>query len=570
MSYTHRWRRIESLAAILSVTSVSLAQSIPDQQVTDLVVDAKVVAVTAYRGRAAVTRSATVQLEAGVYELHFENLNETVLPETFQARASGPVTVVGVDYSQEQVTSPPPQFVELDSQIESLQRTLKEIEEQRKLIQQQEAVIDAMSGRAAADANHAAGTAELDLDAVAKQLAFWGEQRAKHLDERRALDVRQRDVEKQLNAAQTNRKALAGGSMVNRAALVSVVATAAGPVTLELTYLVSNATWEPVYNIRASLDGSAAQIEYDAMLTQRTGENWENVSLTLSTAQPTIAANPPALQPWFVDIVRPEEQVPQRGLTTGHPMTPDSRLRDRAEDKFKDLAALEDWARDADVVGGGPSVSYVLPRRVSIASNIEKQQRTRIATITANPQFVHVATPALTEAVYIRGTLTNGSAYQLLPGRAAIFVGQDYVGPTILASVAPGGEFKLHFGIDQSVKATRQLVSKRTENTGLLGGGRRTSSEYRIVVDNGSGKSLAVELWDRFPVSRAGEIQVDLVDLSHPLATDALYVAEERPQGLLKWGLSIAANASGRNAAVVTYGVRINRAKDVEMTNLPE
>ena len=106
--------------------------------------------------------------------------------------------------------------------------------------------------------------------------------------------------------------------------------------------------------------------------------------------------------------------------------------------------------------------------------------------VPAGNAFVHVATPMLTEAVYVRGDLGNPSPYHLLPGRTAIFLGQDYIGPTSMPSVTPGGQFKMHFGIDQSVRARRQLASKSTENTGLLSGGRRTTSDYRIAIDNGS------------------------------------------------------------------------------------
>jgi hypothetical protein len=39
---------------------------------------------------------------------------------------------------------------------------------------------------------------------------------------------------------------------------------------------------------------------------------------------------------------------------------------------------------------------------------------------------------------------------------------------------------------------------------------------------------------------------------------------------MLKWILNVPANASARSAYVVSYGVHVNRAKDVEMSGLPE
>ena len=150
-----------------------------------------------------------------------------------------------------------------------------------------------------------------------------------------------------------------------------------------------------------------------------------------------------------------------------------------------------------------------------------------------------MAVPALTDAVYVRGELVNTGAYHLLPGRASIFIGQDFIGPSWLGSVAPGGRFDLYFGIDRTVRATRLTVTKRTSKTGLLGGGRKTSYDYRIEIENAAGKSIELELWDRIPVSRSEQIEVQLVNLSWPLASDLDYVEEDRSRGLLKWRLTI-------------------------------
>ncbi len=569
------------LAHFLLVSTATAQNAPPSLNAKPLAAESKITAVTLYRGRASITRTATIQLEPGVFDVQITGLPESIQPQSLQARAQGPVKVLNVDFSQEQTAAPTKQFADIDAKIEDLQRQIKEIGEQRDLLKVQEQFIDSLSAKAAADSSKDAGTAKFDLDAMRKQLAFIAEERGKLLTARRDLDKSQRELEKQLHAAQANRAAIAGTANVLRTATVSIAATEAGTANIELIYLVNNATWEPTYNIRASIDAGTAQIEYDAMLTQRTGEDWDEVKLTLSTAQPALAANPPALQPWFIEVHKPEimgKALHEQGSGGRGIAYADARaLADKAPPAPATGAAepelrrkLEELSADAEVAGGGPSVSFELPRAVTINSNTQKQQNTRIATIDTKAKFIHVAVPMLTDAVYIRGDLANSSAYQLLPGRASVFVGQDYIGPTTLVAVAPAGEFKLHFGIDQSVKATRQLVAKKTESTGLLGGGRRTSYDYRTVIDNGTGTPITLELWDRYPISRSEEIQVEIVDLSNPIATDAKYLAEEKPQGLLKWLLNIPATAKGKTAQIVTYGVRINRAKDVEMTPLPE
>ena len=548
---------LAAAVAVCCVGSVAALGSWRDDAHVVIDMPAKITSVTLYRGRAAVTRSATVTVEPGQVTLQIHGLPETMLPETLQARAQGGISVSNVEYIEEPATAPSPQFIEIETQIEQLQRQLKDIAEQRDLIKAQEQFIDALTAKAGADASQRSGTADLDLDAMRKHLAFAAEERGKLIAARRNLDLQQRDVEKQVQAAVASRNAMGGSAGVDRRAAISLTAFEAGQATIQLTYLVTNASWEPTYNVRASLNESVAQIEYDASITQQTGENWDGVSLILSTAQPAVAANPPPLTPWFVDVVR---DVGEPALSVEGPA---QKSPPRAHVPGTVLP-------DTEIIGSGPSVSYTLRDPVTVPTNLQRRQRTRIATIKADPKFIHVAIPLLSDAVYIRGDLANASLYQLLPGPVSIFMDQNYIGATALQPVAPRSAFSLHFGIDQSVKVARQLLSKKTDSTGLLSGGRRTLYDYRLTVENGTRKDFTLELWDRCPVSRTDEIQIEAADFSHPLANDARYISEQRPQGLLICVLNVPAGTDDGSRLVVTYGLKINRAKDVEMTPLPE
>lgn len=551
----------------------------PVVNATPMPVNATVTAVTLYPGRAAVTRTASLNLQPGAYDLRFTNLPESVQPDTLQARTGnggGGLKVLSVDFVQEAAVdvAVTPEVADIDKHIKRLEQALRAMSDQRAIIQSQQDFLDALTIRTTADASNAGGSAQLDLDAVKKQMDFITNERKRLQSLSASLDVEQPNMQAEIAAARANRAAAAAKVNSTRTAVVSVVTPTPFTGDVGLTYLVAGADWSPAYNIRASAELNSVQVEYDAVLQQRTGEDWNDVRLTLSTAQPTVAANPPELAPWYVDIARPELE---RGMTNGRAGSVDAEaFRRSPADKAKaeiDIDGdgfFEGVAADAQVAGAGPSVTFELPRAVTIKSNSDRQQRTRIASIDSASMFVHVATPLLGESTYLRGDLINRSPYQLLGGPASIFVGQDYVGPTVMRSVAPAGEYQLHFGIDQAVKVKRQLVRKTTENTGLLSGGRRTISEYRLVIDNGTGHDITLELWDRIPVSRNEEIQIELTEPSVRLASDQHYLTEQRPTGLLKWWLTIPASSRGLNAMEITYGVRIDRAKDVQMTPLPE
>ncbi|MBL9141795.1 MAG: DUF4139 domain-containing protein, partial [Phycisphaerae bacterium] len=248
-------------------------------------------------------------------------------------------------------------------------------------------------------------------------------------------------------------------------------------------------------------------------------------------------------------------------------------LQDRSKEVDEKLAmrtaAIERMSSSAEVQETGTAVSFDLPRSVTIPTDSQKSQRTRIATIAPAASFIYTAQPIVTEDVFLRGDLQNGSSYQLLPGGAQIFMGGDLIGSTFMPSVAPKDEFKVFFGPDRSLRAKRELVSKTTGSAGFFGGSEQTVWNYRVTIDNGSGRDAAIELFDRTVVSRNDKIESKTDKLSAPLSTAKPYLEGLATQGILRWDLKVPANARNANAQQVTWSVVVTRPKDVMITPLP-
>ena len=84
--------------------------------------------------------------------------------------------------------------------------------------------------------------------------------------------------------------------------------SAAGELELELSYVVTGAGWQPLYDVRSS--DKDVEVTYLAQVAQNTGEDWPAVSLTLSTARPSLALVLPELDPWYL---RPRQPLPPSG-----------------------------------------------------------------------------------------------------------------------------------------------------------------------------------------------------------------------------------------------------------------
>src|SRR5690606_19687868 len=70
--------------------------------------------------------------------------------------------------------------------------------------------------------------------------------------------------------------------------VVTIDAEAAGNGQLTLSYVVANAGWAPLYDIRGESTSKPLKLQYKANVYQSTGEDWNNVRLTLSTGNPAL------------------------------------------------------------------------------------------------------------------------------------------------------------------------------------------------------------------------------------------------------------------------------------------
>ncbi|MHC4346394.1 MAG: DUF4139 domain-containing protein, partial [Planctomycetota bacterium] len=185
---------------------------------------------------------------------------------------------------------------------------------------------------------------------------------------------------------------------------------------IELNYLVNNASWQQQYNLRANPKKQSVLIEYNAVVNQTSGEDWEGVALSLSTAEPTMVSEPPVLEPMLVGLSRldrGQQEEQQRMFMQADNIVRQQRARkvnikmgNFANAALNDLAVsnqefflqasareVREFQRQVAEVSRieGVSVTYDLPGRLSLPSRSD-QQLVSIAAVTAKAEFTLVAT----------------------------------------------------------------------------------------------------------------------------------------------------------------------------------
>jgi len=181
--------------------------------------------------------------------------------------------------------------------------------------------------------------------------------------------------------------------------------------------------------------------------------------------------------------------------------------------------------------------------------------KTLVAQFDADAVLDYLTVPVLAPEAYLRATVTNGELL-LLPGRARIFHGAQFVGETQLDIVAPGEEFEVQLGVDDQIKVERKL-RRRTTSKALLGGTRTIDIAYEITVDNHRERKATVSVHDHIPVSTDGEIKVRARETSPPPAqTDDL--------GELTWNLAL----GSRESATIKHRFTVEHPAQTTVTGL--
>ncbi|MEM0543128.1 mucoidy inhibitor MuiA family protein [Flavobacterium sp. j3] len=83
-------------------------------------------------------------------------------------------------------------------------------------------------------------------------------------------------------------------------------------LNMTLKYNVSGAGWVPSYEIKANNTKDALQFIYKAQVYQKTGENWEDIKITLSTGNPTENNDKPKVESQYLNFIYSNNYVNNR------------------------------------------------------------------------------------------------------------------------------------------------------------------------------------------------------------------------------------------------------------------
>jgi uncharacterized protein (TIGR02231 family) len=507
--------------------------------------DAAITGVTVFTDGARVARAGVTPVARGTRSVLIASLPESTDTSSVRVAARGhDLALLNVEV-QRRVGTVPRRFslAQLRDDVERCRDAVRALDDEDSAEQAGLGFLGHLSEAAATSLARAVGAGRSGYAELSAMAGHLSGSTSAALGRRREIAVRKRAAQRELDAALARLKTAESGPgepAVSVAVSVLLEAAADTEAEIELTYHVKGASWRPLYDL--TLTGEQLRVSYLAEVTQRTGEDWPELALVLSTTRQGQRHSLPELSPWYIG--RPAPPMPVAAafgaaVPAGAP-APGARPSPPARARAAGFAAPPEAAQPAATPGrseSGAGLTYTVARPLAVPGD-GNPHKTLVARFDADARLDYLTVPALAAEAYLRATVTNGPLL-LLPGQARIFHGAQFAGQTQLDSVAPGEEFEVQLGVDDQVKVERKL-RRRTTSKAVLGSTRTIDIAYEITVENHRERQAVVSVHDHIPVSTDGDIKVRQRETAPaPASADDL--------GELTWTLTL---APGESAAV--------------------
>lgn len=520
------------------------------------IVSSQIDKVTVYSQGAQIYRSSSYTVSKGVTQVIIEGISPRIDPKSLQVKATGNVIILDSKYS---LFYPKPEDVNVDGlplkirkSIQLLQDSIKNINYGIQEIQDEIDVYNATKGILAGNGamrgqgkvndsiqllKEAVDYYTVKMLEINKKLQKLTKMKVEKTEIRNGMNARLLDLQNYQNNA--NLKPKPQGPIHRIVVTLQTEDYAKGKI--DVSYLVSNAGWVPMYDLRSDVNQGNINLSYKAQVYQNTGVDWEDVRLSISTNNPYQNKTKPTLHPWYIDYyVYNQSQkrsnygngLKQKAAAYGYndnaPTTNSAAIEEVA---VMDAVTADKFVQVVDQV---ISAEFQIDLPYTIKSNNE-QHMVLVKNEDLKADFKYYTVPKFDKAAYLVAELSKLDELQLVPAKANIFFDGSYIGETYLDPTTMDDTLQLSLGKDPNIIVKRTLLKHESKDKIVANNKERTFA-YAIEVKNLKSTSIEIVVQDQIPVTQNAEIEIEAVELSKG-------VLDERT-GIIEWSFNLKSKGS--------------------------
>lgn len=467
-------------------------------------IDTKISEVTVFMSGAQVTESGSVSLREGENQIRIAGLPAQLDANSIQIEGNDAYTILGVRHQINYLTNvqqSPRQRVLQDSLDEALfkQKEMAAIKDvlvgEKQMLEYNRTIKGENTTLIADDLKEMADFFRNRLTEISyKYLEIAEKERLNNMEIGRLQNA--------LNSM--NAKANTNPSEI----IIALNAPRSVNSSIRVSYFVSNAGWIPVYDLRAEDINSPIAFSYRAKVYQSTGTDWKNVNLTISTGNPTVGGQIPALYPWYLYQAQVYKEVAIAGSARRPVMANETPAvaYDEIQSARKSSSDYVTVQQNTVNTEFKIAIPYTIP-----SDNV--QYDVTMKTETLNATYSYITVPKIDNDAFLKARISDWAQYSLLPGESNIYFKGTFVGKGYVDPAQANDTLDLSLGRDRGISVKREMLRDFCKSN-LLGNKKTTSKAYEITVQNNKKQSIELVIEDQIPVSQNGEITVAQEDIS--------------------------------------------------------
>ncbi|MHA1681518.1 MAG: mucoidy inhibitor MuiA family protein [Promethearchaeota archaeon] len=507
----------------------------------DIIMESQITRVVLYQKGCQVTRTGVVTLKKGISSVVIKELPSQLDKNSIRVEGRGPGvilnTIVKKAYSRQERSTEYQALVDEVSKVEQQLEGLSELEYKRTYLAQFKLSLEENTGKFPlfSATGKEAFDRYNDLDDVLTGKIFG------LVEEISSLNKEKEDLEKRLATLRNKIDDLGAreGVVEYTEIVLAVDAEAGSEFELDVNYVYrssSYATWEPFYEMFIKEGSPDTILKMNALVSNKTGEEWVGISLVLSTAniQPVHIHEP---EPYFLRVYRPEPvKAKKKMLAARGGMVRRMAKKEKVMEDYE--MEEEEPFEPAPVPAPEPEMEFT-GVDVSESIGIQMYELTTKVDIpngrTSGPFFLqdleltsrveYYWTALQGELVVARNIVKNDKTL-IIPGKIRTYIDDDFVGLSHQPLVAPFDEFKVGLREGKNVKVKKKLVDRSRKTGAVVKGKIKRDYKYEITIEVLNPVDGKLILKDTIPHSDSERIKVEAVEFSVPPVTNKIGVVD--------------------------------------------
>lgn len=542
--------------------------------VEEEIIKSTITNVTVYSQGAQIFRKANYSVKTGITKIIIDGVSSTIDANSLQVKASGNIIILDSKYS---LYYPKPEEVNLEGLPLKTRQDIARLEDSLLFmnydIQSIQDEIDVLTATKSILVNNGAMRGQgkvndsinllkqaieyytVKMNEINGKLSLLNRKKNEKNTSRQKMNER---LSKLKNFQSKNQLDKQNNGPIPRIT-ITVQATAAATGKLDVSYLVSQAGWIPLYDLRSEIATSQVNLNYKANVYQNTGVSWDDVRLTISTNNPYQNKTLPALHPWYIDYYAYQEQYRSNAPSTINNMNTGI-VYEQAAKKGYDSQSRTEEEKDAmtsnqfvTVVNHMISAEFQIDLPYTIESNNE-QHMVLIKNIDLKANYKYYTVPKLDRSAYLVAQISKLEDLQLVPAKANIFFDGSYIGETYLDPSSLNDTLNLSLGKDPNIIVKRTLLKQECKEK-VVGNMIEKTYAYVIEVKNHKASTIDIVIQDQMPITQNAEITIEMLDNDKARYNEMT--------GLLEWDIKL--KTKENKQIKLTYKVKHNKDQNVSL-----